>query len=109
MNCNFVRPDVHPSDHRSVLDPKRANHQSHTIDLRLKQNRWQKLTESEETKDLTNHKRKKSSATAIATLLTLDLGTIVLFSLPVDLGVNSRSPCGSEEHQITVVSTLLLL
>ena len=28
-----------------------------------------------------------------------------MFSLPVDLGVNSRSPCGSDEHQITVVLT----
>ena len=28
MNCNFVRPDVHPSDHRSVLDLKHANRQA---------------------------------------------------------------------------------
>ena len=28
-----------------------------------------------------------------------------MFSLPVDLGVNSRSPCGSEEHKVTVVTT----
>ena len=48
MNYNFVRPDVHPSNHRSVLDPKRVNEQSHTTALRLKQSQWQKWTESEE-------------------------------------------------------------
>ena len=29
-----------------------------------------------------------------------------MFSLPVILGVNSRSPCGSEEREVTVVTTL---
>ena len=28
-----------------------------------------------------------------------------MFSLPVDLSVNRRSPCGSEEREVTVVST----
>ena len=60
MNCNFVCSDVHPSDHRSVLDPKRANDQSHTNVLRLKQNHWEKQTESEEAKDLIQpHKKKR--------------------------------------------------
>ena len=30
-----------------------------------------------------------------------------MFSLPVDLSVNRRSPCGSEEREVTVVSTLM--
>ena len=50
MNCDFARSDVHPIDHRSVLDPKRANEQSHTHVLRLKQQ--QKQTESENVQDL---------------------------------------------------------
>ena len=29
MNCHFGCSDVHPSDHRSVLDPERVNAQSH--------------------------------------------------------------------------------
>ena len=29
MNCHFIRSDVHPSDHRSVLDPECVNAQSH--------------------------------------------------------------------------------
>ena len=33
MNYNFVRPDVHPSDHRSVLDHKHMNDQLHTTAL----------------------------------------------------------------------------
>ena len=37
MNCHFVRPDVHPSDHRSVLEPERMNAQSHATILRLPQ------------------------------------------------------------------------
>ena len=35
MDCHFVRSDVHLSNHRSVLDPKCANAQSHTTALRL--------------------------------------------------------------------------
>ena len=58
MNYHFAHPDVHPSDHRSVLDPKRANNQSHTTALRLQQNRGKELTESEETKDLTQPQEK---------------------------------------------------
>ena len=53
MNYNLVRSDVHPSNHRSVLDRERANEQSHATALRLKRNRGQKLNESERTKDLT--------------------------------------------------------
>ena len=41
MNCNFARSDEHPSDHRSVLDPKRANEQSHAHVPRLTQNHEQ--------------------------------------------------------------------
>ena len=52
MNCNFARSDGHPSDHRSVLDPKRANEQSHTHVPQLKQNHEQKQTESDNVKDL---------------------------------------------------------
>ena len=29
MNCHFIHSDVHPSDHRSVLDPECVNAQSH--------------------------------------------------------------------------------
>ena len=58
MNYNFVRLDVHLSDHRSVLDHKRTNDQLHTTALQLKQNRGQKLTESEEMKDLTQPQEK---------------------------------------------------
>ena len=42
-----------------MLDPKRANDQSHTTALRLKQNQWQKQTESEELKDLTQPQEKE--------------------------------------------------
>ena len=35
MNCHLGRPDVHPSDHRSVLDRERAKAQSHSPVLRL--------------------------------------------------------------------------
>ena len=59
MNCNSVCPDVHLSDHRSVLDPKCANAQSHTTALRLKQNRAKELTQSEEMKDLTQQQEKE--------------------------------------------------
>ena len=38
MNCNLVRPNAYPSDHRSVLDPEHANEQSHTIAVRLREN-----------------------------------------------------------------------
>ena len=41
-----------------MLDRKRANDQLHTTALRLKQNRGQKLTESEEMKDLTQPQEK---------------------------------------------------
>ena len=58
MNHNFVPAEVHPRDHRSVLDPKHVNDQSHTTTLQLKQNQGQKLTESEETKDLTQPQEK---------------------------------------------------
>ena len=61
MNCHFVRSDVHPSDHRSVLDPKRTNGQSHTTVLRLKQNQSEgakELTQSEGMKGLTQHQEK---------------------------------------------------
>ena len=61
MNCNLVRPDVHPSDNRSVLDLKRANSQSHTTALRLKQNQSEgakELTQSEKTKELTQQHEK---------------------------------------------------
>ena len=73
MNCNFARSDEHPSDHRSVLDPKRANEQSHAHVPRLTQNHEQKQTES----DGFNHKRTRIREP----VLTLDLGTIALFSL----------------------------
>ena len=59
MNCDFARSDVHPSDHRSVLDPKRANEQSHTHVLRLKQQ--QKQTESENVQDLIQPQRNERS------------------------------------------------
>ena len=61
MNCDFARSDVHPSDHRSVLDPKRANEQSHTHVLRLKQHQEQKQTESENVKDLIQPQRNEHS------------------------------------------------
>ena len=48
--------------------------------------------------------RKRQEEPQQWSLLILDLGTIIFVSLPVDLGVNSRSPCGLEERQITVVS-----
>ena len=59
MNCNLVRPNVYPSDHRSVLDPKRANDQSHTIAVRLKDNRgrtW--LSQRNKGSDSTTKERK---------------------------------------------------
>ena len=59
MNCNLVRPNGYPSDHRSVLDLQRANDQSHTVAVRLKDNRGQNLAESEETKDLTQPQKKE--------------------------------------------------
>ena len=37
MNCHSGRSDIHPSDHRSVLDRERANAQSHTTGPRLPQ------------------------------------------------------------------------
>ena len=46
MNFNSARSDDHPSDHRSVLDPKRANGQSHAHVLRLTQNHARQQTES---------------------------------------------------------------
>ena len=59
MNYNLVRSDVHPSDHRSVLDRERANEQSHATALRLKRNRGQTLTESEGKKDLIQAQQNK--------------------------------------------------
>ena len=59
MNCQFVRPNVHPSDHRSVLAPKRVNAQSHTSDVRLPKNQGQNLAESEEPTDLTQPQQKE--------------------------------------------------
>ena len=44
-----------------LLDPKRANDQSHTTVLRLKQNQWQKQTESEEAKDLIQPQEKQKN------------------------------------------------
>ena len=61
MNCNLVRPNVYPSDHRSVLDPQRTNEQSHTVAVRLKDNRGQNLAESEETKDLTQPQKERKA------------------------------------------------
>ena len=52
MNCQFVRSDVHLSDHRSVLDPKHANARSHITALRLTQN------QSEGAKELTQRERR---------------------------------------------------
>ena len=57
MNYDLVRSDVHPSDHRSVLDHERANEQSHAIAVRLKANHGQ--TESEGKKDLIQAKRNR--------------------------------------------------
>ena len=37
MNCHFGHSDGHPSDHRRVLDPERANAQLHSTVLRLPQ------------------------------------------------------------------------
>ena len=59
MNCQLVRPNVYPSDHRSVLAPKRANDQSHTIGMRLQDNQGQNLAESEEMNDLTQPQKKE--------------------------------------------------
>ena len=52
MNYDSARSEAHPSDHRSVLDPKRANEQSHTHVPRLQQNYEEMPTESVHTKDL---------------------------------------------------------
>ena len=54
MNCHFVRSDVHPSDHRSVLEPECANAQSHGTILRLPQ------IESAGAKELTQPKGMKT-------------------------------------------------
>ena len=59
MSCQFVRPNVHPSDHRSVLGPKCANAQSHTSDARLPKNQGKNLAESEEPTDLTQPQQKE--------------------------------------------------
>ena len=59
MNCQLVRPNVYPSDHRSVLGPKRADDQSHTSGLRLPKNQGQNLAESEEPTDLTQPQQKE--------------------------------------------------
>ena len=60
MNCNFARSDEHPSDHRSVLDHKRANEQSHAHVPRLTQNHEQKQTESDNMKDRIQPQEKKN-------------------------------------------------
>ena len=57
MNNELVRPDGNPSDHRSVLGQKRAEKQSHTVAVRLKPTRSQKLAESEEKKDITQQQK----------------------------------------------------
>ena len=59
MNCQFVRLNVHLSDHRSVLAPKRADAQSHTSGMRLPKNQGQNLAESEEPTDLTQPQPKE--------------------------------------------------
>ena len=64
MNYNVVHSDVHPSDHRSVLDLEHANDQSHATALQLKRNRGQKLTESEGTKDLIQAQQNKKEDTS---------------------------------------------
>ena len=53
MNCHSGRSDIHPSDHRSVLDREHANAQSHITGPRLPQ------TESAGRKKLTQSKRSK--------------------------------------------------
>ena len=53
MNCHSGRSDIHPSDHRSVLDRERANAQSHTTGPRLPQ------IESAGRKELTQSKGSK--------------------------------------------------
>ena len=53
MNCHFGHSDVHPSDHRSVLDPEHANAQSHSTVPQLPQ------IESVGTKELTQPKGMK--------------------------------------------------
>ena len=52
MNSQFVRPNVHPSDHRSVLGPECADAQSHTSGARLPKNQKKNLDESEPKKNL---------------------------------------------------------
>ena len=54
MNCHFVRSDVHPSNHRSVLEPEHVNAQSHGTVLQLPQ------IESAGVKELTQPKGMKT-------------------------------------------------
>ena len=72
MNCQFVRSDVSPSDHRSVLERML----SRVTALRLTQN------QSEGAKEMTpqQRKRQEESKNYLVTLI-LNLGTIV-FVLP---------------------------
>ena len=44
-----------------MLDPQCANEQSHTVAVRLKDNRGQNLAESEETKDLTQPQKERKA------------------------------------------------
>ena len=92
-----------------VLGPECADAQSHTSGARLPKNLDESepkknLDESEEPTDLTQPQQKEKQHHSDS-YFTLDLGTAILFSLPVGLGVNCRSPRGSEEHQIAVDST----
>ena len=61
MNCHFGRSDVHPSDHRSVLDREHANAQSHSTVPRLPQIESvgkKELTQSKGMKILTRQQEK---------------------------------------------------
>ena len=84
MNCDFARSDVHPSDHRSVLEPKRANEQSHTHVPRLKQPQEQKQTESVIVKDLIQQQERTSVPEILASFNFRSGNYRFVFPLPVD-------------------------